>query len=405
MFSRIKEYIISFLLKCIIKAYRAIYLPIRVFQVRRKKVIKVAFILSDLGKWKTEPLYQAMLLNGRFQPLLLVTPYINRDNSGLTLLCNYLDKNNYKYYILEDNYKISQTIKPSIIIYQEPYSKIIDKTLNYKHNLRSLFCYVNYGFHCEQNRWLLNQPMLNFCWQIYYENGLALKGVSKHMTNKGKNTIVTGLPMTEAFIQPISCMKNPWRKQNKIKKRIIWAPHYTINNDSAFCYSTFLEYSKFMLETAEKYKDYIQIAFKPHPVLLTKLYDLWGKEVTDKYYSQWESGENTQLEVGDYISLFMHSDAMIHDCSSFTIEYHYTKKPVMYLIKDENHAKGLNEFGKLDFKLHYKGKNENDIETFIQNVINGKDELREARIRFYNDYLLPPNGKSPSENIINAILG
>ena len=55
--------------------------------------------------------------------------------------------------------------------------------------------------------------------------------------------------------------------------------------------------------------------------------------------------------------------------------------------------------------MHYKGKDESDIETFIKNVIEGKDEMKDARVKFYNDYLLPPNGQSPSENIIKAILG
>ena len=76
----------------------------------------------------------------------------------------------------------------------------------------------------------------------------------------------------------------------------------------------------------------------------------------------------------------------------------------MYLTKNEHHADGLNTFGKMAFDLHYKGKCEEDIELFINNVIEGKDEMKEARERFYQDYLLPPDGHSASENIIEAIL-
>jgi CDP-glycerol glycerophosphotransferase (TagB/SpsB family) len=160
-----------------------------------------------------------------------------------------------------------------------------------------------------------------------------------------------------------------------------------------------------MINLANKYKDNIQIAFKPHPLLLTKLYKVWGKKKTDDYYAQWVNGENTQLVLGDYVSLFMLSDALVHDCSSFTVEYHYTRKPVMYLTKDEHHADGLNDFGKMAFDLHYKGSCEEDIEAFINDVIEGRDEMKEKRKKFYNDYLLPPNGNSASENIIKAILG
>lgn len=70
------------------------------------------------------------------------------------------------------------------------------------------------------------------------------------------------------------------------------------------------------------------------------------KRKTDRYYSEWESLSNAQLETGKYVDLFMTSDAMIHDCGSFTIEYHYTLKPVMYLVKGEEHTKMMNAFAK-----------------------------------------------------------
>ena len=78
------------------------------------------------------------------------------------------------------------------------------------------------------------------------------------------------------------------------------------------------------------------IAFKPHPILKPKLYKhaLWGKERTDAYYHCWETMENTQLEMSDYIDLFMTSDAMIFDSVSFMTEYLYTKKPALFLCRE-----------------------------------------------------------------------
>lgn len=405
MLKNIRFKVISLALNISITLYRALYLPIRINMIRKKKTITVAFVISDLGKWKTESLFGAMLNHSRFEPYLLVTPYIDRDNSGLIILCNYLKKKGYDYHLLDQNRKISDIIRPDIIFYQEPYNNIVDSSKGYKRNLRSLFCYVSYGFHCEENHWLLNQPLLNFCWQVYYENGIAMHGLPDIMTNHANNCIITGLPMTEVFSLPDTVFRNPWNERDNKRLKIIWAPHYSINKSSPFHYSTFLRYYNFMFELAAKYNNLIQIAFKPHPLLLTKLYEIWGKNKTDDYFSQWENKDNTQLIKGDYVSLFKYSDAMIHDCSSFTIEYHYTLKPVMYLIKDDCHADGLNDFGRMAFDLHYKGRCEKDIESFIQDVITGKDEMKNAREKFYNDYLLPPNGKSPSANIINAILG
>lgn len=391
------------LFRTLLPFFQKLYLPFRVFFIRRKKVIKVAFVVSDLGKWKTECLYRKMKIHPRFNPVLLIAPYTERDNSGLLVLCDYLRQKGYNYYVLKESQRIADIVKANIIFYQEHYNKDISDKLGYKHNLGSLFCYVSYASHTNDSLWFLNTPLLNFAWQVYFENILTKELACKVMTNKGINCVVTGLPFTDSFLSPMG-YEDPWRKQINSKKRIIWAPHHSIKEDDLLHYSTFFKYSRYMLEIADKYKDKIQIAFKPHPLLLTKLYEIWGKEKTDNYYSLWENGENTQLVLGDYVPLFLYSDAMIHDCGSFQVEYHYTKKPVMYLTKDEHHADGLNDFGKMAFDLHYKGRSEKDIEAFINNVIGEKDDMKEVREKFYNDYLLPPDGNSASENIIKAIL-
>jgi hypothetical protein len=397
--------IVPFILKKAIIIYRFSYLPIRIHLIRRKRIIKVAFVISDLGKWKTELLFCKMLENNKFAPVIFVVPYLNHDNSSQSILLEYLNSRQYPYYVFDNKRKFFDIVKPDILFYQEPYNGDIHSIYEYKRNIFSLFCYVSYAFHTIDSQWFLNSSMLNFAWQVYFENSLVVKNLSNVMTNKGVNCLVTGLPFTDIFLQPISAFKDPWIFQKNKKKKIIWAPHHTILNETLICYSTFMKYHDIMLSLAKKYEDIIQIAFKPHPVLRTKLYQVWGKEKTDYYYSLWEKGENTQLVLGDYVPLFMYSDALIHDCGSFTVEYHYTKKPVMYLLKDESHKDSLNEFGRMAFDLHYIGRSVEDIESFIIDVVAGRDELKMARVKFYNDYLCPPYGNSASDNIINAIIG
>lgn len=382
-----------------IAIYRTLYLPIRVRQIRKKKIINVAFVISDLGKWKTELLFKAMLAHTRFSPIIYFVPYSSEDNSDMAYLVDYIDKNNFPYQKMGINQKFANRLRPDILFYQEPYSGNIIR------NILSLYCFVPYAFHTTDAKWFIDTPMLNIAWQVYYENSLAVKYVSRVMKNRGCNCYVTGLPYTDMFSQPLSSYPNPWKKQDGKKKKIIWAPHHTINSDRFVCHSTFLEYFELILSLAHKYKDDIQIAFKPHPVLKTKLYRIWGIEKTDNYYSLWESGENTQLIMGNYVPLFLYSDAMIHDCGSFTVEYHYTKKPVMYLVNEKFHKENLNEFGRRAFELHYLGRNALEIEAFITNIIEGKDDLKNARELFYQECLLPPDGNYASDNIINAILG
>jgi CDP-glycerol glycerophosphotransferase (TagB/SpsB family) len=161
-----------------------------------------------------------------------------------------------------------------------------------------------------------------------------------------------------------------------------------------------------MFNIANEYEGKIQIAFKPHPMLKNKLYDqtCWGKEKTDQYYDSWENLPNGQLVLGDYMDLFLNSDAMIHDSGSFLIEYIYTGKPVLHTNRDEHITDRMNDFGILAFNLHYHAKKEEDIRAFIEDVLKGKDEKRQEREAFLASALSPPNHKSASENIYDEIV-
>ena len=90
---------------------------------------------------------------------------------------------------------------------------------------------------------------------------------------------------------------------------------------------------------------------------------------------------------------------MIHDCSSFTMEYHYTHNPVMYLMRSDNHDANMNEFSKKAFRLHYMGRSAEDIERFVRDVIAGVDPMRTERDAFYRECLLPPGGRTATANI------
>ena len=160
-----------------------------------------------------------------------------------------------------------------------------------------------------------------------------------------------------------------------------------------------------MLEMRDKYRDKVYFVFKPHPSLRLKLSQYWGEDATKIYYSRWEKPGISHVEEGKYLSLFKHSDAMIHDCGSFTVEYLYTGNPVMYLVRDNNHTDNMIPYAREAFDLHFKAFSKEDIEQFILDVIAGKDSRAEERKAFLEKNLLPPHRKTACENIINAILG
>ena len=382
------------------KFYHTLYTPLLVRKVQKKEQIKVLFHLFNLGMWKTEALYLLMSSNDRFRTFILVEPSGNVVETEQ--LIQYLEKKGYPFYQLSPKETIKRTIHPDIIFYQQPYGTF-EKKNDYYQNFYALFCFVDYAFHGNNTDQFYSSPLNNLAWHNYFENRLVLKGLPSLMPNKARNCLVTGLPMTDIYLRATKA-PDPWKSQDKPKKRIIYAPHHTISGQEWIHFSTFLTYCDTMLNLAAKYSDKVQFAFKPHPVLRKKLDYVWGKEKTDDYYHRWATMENSQLEEGQYASLFIHSDAMIHDCSSFCIEYHYSKNPVMFLERDEHKDGKLNDFSRLAYDLHYKGHSAEDIEHFIQMVIADKDPMAPQREEFYDKHLKLPYGKSASENIINCIL-
>lgn len=381
------------------------YIRYKAKQIRKKDKIKVLFVLVELDAWKTEALYQAMFKHPRFSPVLGVTVSRQIKNTK-TPLINYIKNKGYDYVDLDLSKKTINKINPDIILYYKPYDISVPREYIFRKHLKSLCIFINYAFTTMGNMRYLTTIMGNYSWFVFVENILVANRKKELLGRKANNVRVTGIPMQDMLIKPKYCYINPWIDDTG-KKRIIYAPHHTVKGAHNYCneYSTFLELGEFMLKVAEKYKEHVFFAFKPHPVLYSKLLNIWGKKKTDGYYEKWRSMENTQYTPGEYSGLFMYSDAMIHDCVSFQVEYLYTRNPVMFLDAASYKADEQNEFGRIAHNMHYIGRCKQDIEDFIRNVINGEDPMKEERERFYNEYLLPPNNKTASENIIETILG
>lgn len=383
--------------------YHKFYLPYRVRQIRRKDKIHVLFILQELSQWKTECLYLAMLKHPRIEPTLGIVPSLAYPGAEKKLE-KYCSDKNYDYLLLDTKKTFAKQVSVDIVIHQRPYPISFYSPYRVTKNLSIPTVYVPYAIHMIDENWDINQPLLFYCWQHYFENEIVCNQRKKIHYLKGRNYVITGLPIMDKLMPPKELFSNPWPTE---KKRIIYAPHHTIYDTHyhGIKYSTFIEFHETILQLAAKYKDQVYFTFKPHPSLFDKLVKIWGKEKTENYYNRWRDGNDWGIETGSYAGLFKHSDAIIHDCSSFTIEYLYTQNPCMYLIRDEHHTDNLNDFAKAAFNQHYHGRSAEDIEQFIQNVINGVDPKKESRQHFYETELQPPHGKTACENIINAILG
>lgn len=378
-----------------------------------KKRIDVAFILAVPGTWKLDYVFKTMQKSDKYHPYVVIIPYTvfkdySKEENEKTIRRTeeFVKDRGFEYVIPRDEktgkwIDIKKTLNPDIVFFTCPY-KDMERKYHAYHFVDKLTCYVSYGFtSMKLFKNNFDKLAINMAGCYFLETPVHKRFAQQYSHARGRNCYVTGYPGCEVYLRDDYLPQEVWRPQEHPKKRIIWAPHHTI--DGTFSVSTFLDVCDIMLDIANRYSDRVQFAFKPHQLLKFKLITIWGEERTNNYYRQWEQLPNCQLEEGGYIDLFIGSDAMMHDSCSFTTEYLYQRKPVMYLLKN-NPQDVFNDFGIMSFEQHYPGRTREDIEHFIEDVVlAGNDPMREGREHFFKEYLGPYKGKLPSENIMRVI--
>lgn len=403
------------LLKDVLLRLAPIYHSFLVCKLRHSKQINVVFFAMSVSMWRYQSLYEQLRQNSRFNVMVVIMPCATYSQSQQLKdekeLQEYFNSKHVDYVLGKVDsiiIDIRRQLKPDILFYPQPYNGYYPRSVSYNAFYDKLLCYVPYAFWTSKDEWSYNQPLHKVAWKLFYSTDLHKKDAKRYSFRKDKNVEVVGYPNADEFM--FREHSDVWKVQHgdKPKKRIIWAPHFTINSGGPLFQSNFLWMSEVMIRIAQEYKEHIQIAFKPHPRLYTELCEHkdWGALRTQEYYALWAEMENTQLETTGFVDLFMTSDAMIHDSSSFCVEYLYTRNPVLYIATDyERQYNEKNELGKIALSNHYVGLNENDIIKFVeQTVCGGVDPMRENRNDFVTRWLLPPNDKSFSQNTLDVLL-
>lgn len=386
-------------------------------ELRGKDKIKVIFLAIDKSVWKVDSVFNLMLEDPSFEPIILVCPYI-RDTEAqmwqnMEAACDYFEQKNYplisSYNKSEQRWIELAEIKPDIVFFTNPHD--LTKKEYYEDaysNYPSV--YVPYYFmatkHVGEEDGQFNSGFFLSAWKIYWPHNYCGQQHKKLSMNKGVNGLVTGYPAVESLVNNENLtISHCWKAQEKELAKIIFAPHHTID-DSKNALSSFLIFGEFIQKLAIANKNRAQWSFKPHPVLKSKLYTHpdWGVEKTDAYYSFWKEQGFTQLNEGGYDDLFLSSDAIIHDCSSFIVEYAFTGKPCLYLV-NKNNLKGLlNEFGEGVIQVYEKAKTIEEIEAFVDSVIEGSIKPDNNKRTYFDAYVKEYyKEKLPSECIIGDI--
>lgn len=386
-------------------------------KLRRKDHINVVFFPVSIAMWKYQHLYELLVQDKRFRVhifLATVTTFSYEARcADLRRMRDYFTQHNMPFvdYELEkgkDAVAVETIVNPDILFYAQPYEDAVDAPYDFRFFQHKLLCHVPYSFLTRNKDFYDNNLRFNnIAWRLYYQTTEGKSLAKDYSYNHGRNVVVVGYPNADDYVLPL--VNDPWKVKDKGIKRIVWAPHFTIVNGAGFSQvSYFLHMAEFMRQLAIDYSDKITIAFKPHPRLYSELerHPEWGEKRTREYYDFWKNCPTTQLETGDFIDLFKGSDAMIHDSGSFTVDYIYFNKPVLYDNPDIEGAKATaNETGKAAYDVHYRVSSNEDIKRFIDDVVlAGNDPMKAQREEYYRHYILPPNGKSVAQNIYDDMI-
>lgn len=385
----------------------------KVHHISGKKPVKITFIVIHLSTWKASKLYELLSEDDCFNPSVLIVPDMLRPpeiaDAEAQACADYFSYKRMTYFTASrnksQNKKILEKINPDIVIFNNPHGLTL-KQLHIDLSEKCLACYIPYHvevcrYNNDQDQY--NRPFHNVMWKVFAPHRSSLETYKRVSRRKGRNVTVTGYTGIEDLVsQRGERESDPWKSLGL--KRIIWAPHHTIDSPN-LPYANFLRYAECFRELVELYADRVQWCFKPHPLLKPKLLlnSDWGPERTEEYYSFWEQHSNTQIELGKYEGLFRHSDAMIHDSGSFLAEYLYVDKPVMYLWSSPGVVNFFNEFGLQALDACERGNTDADIHRFIRSVIFGEDLCSERRKSFLQKHSVSIGSELPSDRILNEI--
>ena len=262
--------------------------------------------------------------------------------------------------------------------YEVEYDEMVNELhgIKYLSTKTVLPVYISYG--CLADKYCCNVtiPLLetSLFWKVFADNKYSVKDYKKYELSKGKNVTCTGYVKMDNLSK---IQETPHSRKN-----VIIAPHHTINNP-ALPLSNFLTYYDFILELPERYPE-IQFVFRPHPLLFINLVNekIWTAEQLEAYKNKLKEKGIIYSYGGNYFDVFVNSDAIIHDCSSFIVEYLYTGKPCCFV--GNSHFKSIfSKLGKACLKNYYVAFDKEQIISFIENVIiNEKDTLKETRKQF-----------------------
>ncbi|WP_037354234.1 CDP-glycerol glycerophosphotransferase family protein [Selenomonas sp. FC4001] len=380
--------------------------------LQKKRKIRVAFFLYDYSMWCGDDLYQYLVHDKCFEPVIYLC--LRAD-----VPCNKKIKEDFENGIKVFREKGMQVVPVThntanidhndLIFYMTPYTNVFPTLMQPQNiSMNTLLAYIPYGFYVwEGNGYKsYNLPLFSLCWKIFFSTNYVKSLFEQYASGGITYGCVTGNPRTDYFYNKNNHNGFVWKKTNSNAVKIIYAPHWGISAGAKF--STFHWNYAFMLEYARQHPETSWVV-KPHPNLSISAVSngvFASNDDYNAYLAKWDALPNAQVFTGGYYQeIFSSSDAMILDSSSFLVEYQYTHKPILFLRREEQKFNGFGE-ALLERLYQVNGHDFNGIAKFIEEVLfSEKDDEKVHRLEFFYKNLdyLSDNGCLASEKIYHEL--
>ena len=385
-------------------------LNLSVRRIRRKDKIKIGFLMENSANWCGDRLYNYFLNDDRFEPTIFLA--MREDDRNEEIEEEF--RRGIEQFtarglnIVGLDGRDAPVPTQDVMFFLKPYigSFPINAVKFFTLTPKTLITYIPYAFNSTTNN-VFNKPIPLVAWKMFLESMDNIQLFEKKSVIGAPRALYSGYPRLDVFFEQDADFHFDWKMARPDAKKIIWAPHWSI--DREILYATFQWNYKFMYEFAKAHPE-ISWVVKPHPKLpfsavSTGIFP--SVEAYRDYLQAWDDLPNAQVYTGAYYqAIFATSDGMIHDCGSFSAEYQYVDKPMIYLTRDTQRH---NELGKAILGVSYlvDGQDLDAIAATIQRVIiDGNDYRAADRREVFDKYLNYPkvNGMLASEFIYRSVV-
>ena len=381
--------------------------------ISRKKKIKIGFTMVEAAHWCGKDLYDFFANDERFETTVFLCLDFHKPVNDVIKADFMRGVDQLKSHginvvpVTDRNAKLPVQ---DVLIYLSPYLGRFPVCFNLNNvTAKTLAVHIPYAFDTSFHiKRFYSGELFIILWKVFFSSAITFDIYKEKCIIGMPRGLYSGYPRMDIVFKPDTKFHFDWKMARPDAKKIIWAPHHSIKGDTSITYATFQWNWKFMYEFA-KANPAISWIFKPHPWLLYKAVRekvFPSAAAFQKYLQMWDELPNAMVYTGGYYQdIFATSDGLIHDCGSFSAEYQYVNKPMIYLTRPEqNHNKLGEEILKASYLVD--GRDFKGIAMLLQRLfIEGKDDKAAKRKQVFDKYLNYPktNGMLASEFIYKSI--